>query len=139
MRGRAECVLGGVERRPPPDGHRIGRERLVHASSVQAEPAPRIGVSPHPTAGKPKTADNKPMTRVRLPEGVYDTDQLDLERWDEIRDVPGVEIECARHPDEWWPTAGKGVAAADLRDWRCPNCAWAFRRKISGTGGTPQF
>ncbi len=89
------------------------------------------------------------MTRVRLPagltlpEGVYDhaDERLAAEDWDALRDTPGVELECGRHPGRWWPSAGKmaGVAVGDLPSWRCPNCAWAFRQELSGRGGTPQF
>jgi|GraSoiStandDraft_4_1057263.scaffolds.fasta_scaffold1493421_2 hypothetical protein len=87
------------------------------------------------------------MTRVRLPtglhvpEGVYDDGdgRLLAEDWTELRDMPGVELECRSHPDQWWPTAGKAIAFGDLRNWRCPNCAWAFRQGLAGTGGTPRF
>jgi hypothetical protein len=86
------------------------------------------------------------MTRVRLSaglelqEGVYELGDSGLraENWTEIRDLPGVELECGRHPGQWWPTAGKDVVFGDLQNWRCPSCAWAFRQGLAGTG-TPQF
>jgi hypothetical protein len=93
------------------------------------------------------------MTRLRLPaglslaSGVYDVvGEADEARcigirdaaglrvstpdWDELREVRGVEIECSRHPGQWWSTSGKTIAADTLRDWRCPDCAWAFRRGL---------
>ena len=87
------------------------------------------------------------MTRVRLPaglglaEGVYDfaDGRLDMQDWNALREAPGVEIECARHPGQWWPTAGKHIDLGEVRRWRCPDCAWAFRQGLGGRGGTPQF
>jgi hypothetical protein len=93
------------------------------------------------------------MTRLRLPaglslvEGVYDVvGEADEARcigvrdaagrrvhtsdWDELRNVRGVEIECSRHPGQWWSTSGKNIAANTVQDWRCPDCAWAFRRGL---------
>ena len=100
------------------------------------------------------------MTRLRLPPGlhleagIYDFadgtveatfvglgvgGQLDYTMdWKQLREVPGVEIECDRHPDQWWSTAGKGIPAEAIRSWRCPDCAWSFRQKLGSTGGTPQ-
>jgi hypothetical protein len=101
------------------------------------------------------------MTRVRIPvgltrtAGVYDiaaaaidgcclgtsdAGEIDLTQdWDELRDGPGVEIECTRHPGRWWPTAGKDIPVDEVQSWRCPNCAWAFRQGLADRGGTPQF
>jgi len=87
------------------------------------------------------------VTRVCVPagldlaDGVYDVSngELDLERWDELREAAGVTIECDRHPGQWWPTAGKDIAAREVRSWRCPSCGWNFRKRVGSTGGTPQF
>lgn len=101
------------------------------------------------------------MTRVRIPVGLHlvagvydigaasidgsclgtsDTDQHDFSQdWDEVRELPGVEIECSRHPGQWWPTADKHIPVNEVPNWRCPNCAWAFRQGLAGRGGTPQF
>jgi hypothetical protein len=49
------------------------------------------------------------------------------EDWHELRNISGVAIECSRHPGRWWPTFGKDIAAAEVQDWRCPDCTWAFR------------
>jgi len=84
------------------------------------------------------------VTRIRVPEGlaveagVYDAADL-APVWDELRSVDGVEIECPRHPDTWWPTAGRDLPLAELKTWRCPKCVWAFREGLKGSGGTPQF
>lgn len=99
-------------------------------------------------------------TRVRLPsglgvrEGIYDVvgraidgrcigfkgaglrDTLD---WSELRGVLGVEIECARHPGQWWPTRGREIPADDVQYWRCPNCAWSFRQALRNSGNRPPF
>lgn len=99
-------------------------------------------------------------TRVRLPsglglqEGVYDVvggaiggqsigiegagvrDTLD---WNELRGVLGVEIECARHPGQWWPTRGREIPVGDVQYWRCPNCAWSFRQALRNSGHRPPF
>jgi hypothetical protein len=67
-------------------------------------------------------------------------DPIDLASvWDELKGAVGVEIECPRHPDRWWPSAGRDLALAELRTWRCPMCVWAFRQGLKGSGGTPQF
>jgi hypothetical protein len=101
------------------------------------------------------------MTRVRIPAGLHvaagdydigarstagrrrgtsEAGQHDFSRdWDELREVPGVEIECSRHPGLWWPTAGKNIRLNEVPTWRCRNCAWAFRQGLAGQGGTPQF
>jgi hypothetical protein len=86
------------------------------------------------------------MARVRLPagltlpEGVYDHADVRLAPdWDVLREVEGVEVECKRHLDQWWPTAGMGIELGDLQTWYCPRCAWAFRQSLGGRGGTPQF
>ena len=59
--------------------------------------------------------------------------------WDELRQARGVEIDCPRHTDTWWPTAGRDLPLTELRTWRCPMCAWAFREGLKGRGGSPQF
>jgi hypothetical protein len=101
------------------------------------------------------------MTRVRIPvgltrtAGVYEiaagaidgrclakseANEFDLtQEWDELREAPGVEIECTRHPGRWWPTVGKDISLTEAQCWRCPNCAWAFRQGLADRGGTPQF
>jgi hypothetical protein len=102
------------------------------------------------------------VTRISVPSGlaveagVYDVDagaldgnwhatseagnRVDLVPiWDELREAVGVEINCPRHPDDWWPTAGRDLPLTELRSWRCPMCAWAFRESLKGRGGTPQF
>ena len=95
-------------------------------------------------------------TRIRIPAGravaagVYRVngtlatsdggDHVDLAPfWDELRKSPQVAIECPRHSDRWWPTAGQEVPLAGLATWRCPTCAWEFREGLKGRGGTPQF
>ena len=87
------------------------------------------------------------MTRLRLPaglglvEGIYDFAdvQLDTQYWKVLREAVGVEIECDRHPGQWWPTAGKHIDLSEVRSWRCSDCAWAFRQGFNSAGGTPQF
>lgn len=102
------------------------------------------------------------MTRISVPSGlvvaagVYDVDAVALDGncyatseagnrvalapiWDELRENPGVEIDCPRHQETWWPTAGQDLPLTELSSWRCPMCAWAFREGLKGRGGTPQF
>ena len=102
----------------------------------------------------------KSVTRIRVPQGLdveagdYHVETLDgrciatresggrvdlASVWDELRVTVGVEIECPRHPDRWWATAGRDLPAAELRTWRCPMCVWAFREGLKGSGGTPRF
>ncbi len=65
---------------------------------------------------------------------------LDLtSMWDDLRKVPGVEIECPKHSDRWWPTSANDISLAELTSWRCPMCAWEFREGLKGRGGTPQY
>jgi hypothetical protein len=102
------------------------------------------------------------MTRIRVPPGlavaagVYRVhgsaidgswhatsevgDRVDLGSvWDDLRDAVGVEINCPKHPDAWWPTVGTDLPLSELSTWRCPACAWAFREGLKGRGGSPQF
>ena len=58
--------------------------------------------------------------------------------WYELRDGCRVEIECARHPGRWWSTTGKNIAASEVENWRCPDCAWAFRQGFASRGGWPK-
>ena len=59
--------------------------------------------------------------------------------WNELRGISGVEIECARHPGQWWPTRGREIPVDDVQYWRCPNCAWSFRQALRNTGNRPPF
>jgi len=100
------------------------------------------------------------VTRIRVPLGLdveagdYHVEMLDggctatrktgarvdlASVWDELKGAVGVEIECPRHPDRWWPTVGRDLPLAELRTWRCPMCVWAFRQGLKGSGGTPRF
>jgi hypothetical protein len=102
------------------------------------------------------------LTRVRLPsglsvlEGIYevvggaiDGRSIGIENtaglrdyahdWNELRDVLGVEIECARHPGQWWSTRGREIPVDDVQNWRCPNCAWSFRQALRNSGNRPPF
>lgn len=104
----------------------------------------------------------KRHTRVRLPsglslpEGIYGVVGGAIDRqsigvvdaagvrdytlhWNELRQVIGVEIECARHPGQWWPTRGNEIQVNDLQYWRCPNCAWSFRQALRNAGNRPPF
>jgi hypothetical protein len=54
------------------------------------------------------------------------------EDWNELRNISGVAIECSRHPGRWWPTFGENIAAAEVQDWRCPDCTPASRQGLSG-------
>jgi hypothetical protein len=67
-------------------------------------------------------------------------DRVDLASvWDELKGAVGVEIECPRHADRWWPTVDRDLPLAELKTWRCPMCVWAFRQGLKGSGGTPRF
>jgi len=96
------------------------------------------------------------MTRISVPPrlavaaGVYHVgdghargengDRVDLTPiWDELRESPGLEIECPKHEGTWWPTAGEAVPLSGLESWRCPTCAWTFREGLKGRGGSPRF
>lgn len=101
------------------------------------------------------------MTRLRLPPGLNLVDGIysvvgradggsigirDAARlrdctldWLALRELLGVEIECARHPGQWWPTRGKQIPVHDVQNWRCPNCAWAFRQAVARTPHRPPF
>ena len=102
------------------------------------------------------------MTRVRLPsglsllEGIYEVASRAIDGrsisiqdaaglrdytldWNELREVVGVEIECARHPGQWSTTRGREIPMDDVQNWRCPNCAWAFRQALRNSGNRPPF
>ncbi len=84
------------------------------------------------------------VTRIRVPPGLaveageYRAEDLGPV-WDDVRGAEGVQIECPRHPDTWWPTKGRDLPLTELKTWRCPKCVWAFREGLKGSGGTPQF
>jgi hypothetical protein len=97
----------------------------------------RIPTGLHLTAGvyniSPRSIDGRCL-------GTSDAGEHDFAQdWKKLCEVPGVEIECSRHPGLWWPTAGKDIPVNEIPTWRCPNCAWAFRQGLAGQGGTPQF